>query len=80
LWQIGLPLSALVALALLVFPLCLLTKAWRRRSRQRIARVVLVVDPGASRMISAHACTDYPAITLRLSAAPPVATLRWTAA
>ena len=79
-WQVGLPLSALVALALLVFPLRLLTKAWRRRSRQRIARVVLVADPGASRMIPAQAGTDYPAITLRLSAAPPVATLRWTAA
>ena len=76
--QIGLPLSALVALALLVFPLRILTKAWRRRSRQRVARVVLVGDPGASRMIPRQAGTDYAAIILRLSAAAPVA--RWTAA
>jgi hypothetical protein len=78
--QIGLPLSALVALALLVFPLRLLTTVRRRRSRRHVARVVLVGDPGASRMIPAQAGTDYPAITLRLSAAPPVATPRWTAA
>lgn len=78
--QIGLPLSALVAVALLVFPLRFLTKAWRHRSRQHVTRVVLVADPGASRMIPEQAGTDYPAITLRLSAAPPVATLRWTAA
>jgi hypothetical protein len=31
-------------------------------------------------MIPEPAGADYPAITLRLSAAPPVATLRWTAA
>jgi hypothetical protein len=78
--QIGLPLSALVALALLVFPLRLLTRAWRRRSRRHVARVVLVGDPGASQMIPAQAGTDYLAITLRLSAARPVATPRWTAA
>jgi hypothetical protein len=78
--QIGLPLTALVALALIVFPLRILTKVWRRRLRQRVVRVVLVGDAGASRMIPRQAGTDYPAITLRLSAAPPVATLRWTAA
>jgi hypothetical protein len=78
--QIGLPLSALVALALLVIPLRILTKVWRRRLRQRVARVVLVGDTGASRMIPRQAGTDYPAIILRLSAAPPVTTPRWTAA
>jgi hypothetical protein len=79
-WQVGVPLSALVALALLVLPLRLLTNAWRRRSRRRVAGVVLVADPGASRMIPGQAGTDYPAIILRLSAAAPVATARWTAA
>jgi len=78
--QIGLPLSALVALALLAVPLHLLTMVWRRRSRRRVARIVLVRDPGASRMIPEQAGPGYPAITLRLSAAPLVATPRWTAA
>jgi hypothetical protein len=78
--QIGLPLSALVALALLVFPLRLLAKAWRRRSRQRVARVVLIGDPGASRMIPAQSGAEYPAIALRLRTIPPVAIPRWTAA
>jgi hypothetical protein len=78
--QIGLPLSALVALALLVFPLRLLTKGWRRRSRRHVARVVLVGDPGASRMIPEQAGPGYPAMTLRLLATPPVVTPRWTAA
>ncbi len=78
--QIGLPSSALVVLALLVFPLRLLAKAWRRRSRQRVARVVLIGDPGASRMIPAQSGAEYPAIALRLRTTPPVATPRWTAA
>ena len=78
--QIGLPSGAVVALALLVFPLRLLTKVWRRRSRQRVPRVVLVGDRGASRMIPEQAGTGYPAITLRLSTTPPVATAHWTAA
>jgi hypothetical protein len=78
--QIGLPLSALVALALLAVPLRLLTMATRRRSRRRVARIVFVRDPGASRMIPEQAGPGYPAITLRLSAAPLVATPRWTAA
>ena len=78
--QIGLPLSALVGLALLVFPLRLLTAAWRRCLRRRVVRIVLVGDPGASRMIPEEAGPGYPAITLRLSAAPPVVTPRWAAA
>jgi len=78
--QIGLPLSALVALALLVFPLRILTKVWRRRLRQRVARVVLVGDPGASLMTPRQAGTEYPAIILRVTAVAPVATMRWTAA
>lgn len=78
--QIGLQTGAVVALALLVFPLRPLTKGWRRRSRQRVARVVLVGDRGASRMIPEQAGTGYPAITLRLSTTPPVATAHWTAA
>jgi hypothetical protein len=78
--QIGLPLSALVALAVLVFPLRLLTRAWRRRSRRRTARVLLLGDPAASRMISEQSGTQYPAIGLRLRTKPPVATPRWTAA
>jgi hypothetical protein len=76
----GAPLSALVAFALLLFPLPLLTTMRRRRSRQRVARIVLVGDPGASRMFPEQATAGYPAVTLRLSAAPPVTTLRWTAA
>ena len=78
--QIGLPMSALVALALLVFPLRLLTIATRRRLRHRVTRIVLVRDPGASRMIPEQAGPGYPPVTLRLSAAPLVATPRWTAA
>jgi len=78
--QIGLPLSALVALAVLVFPLRLLTRAWRRRSQRRTARVLLLGDPAASRMISEQSGTQYPAIALRLRTKPPVATPRWTAA
>jgi len=78
--QIGLPSGAVVALALLVFPLRLLTKVWRRRSRQRVPRVVLVGDRGASRMIPEQAGTGYPAITLRLSTTPLAATAHWTAA
>jgi hypothetical protein len=78
--QIGLPLSALVALAVLVVPLRLLTRAWRRRSQRRTARVLLLGDPAASRMISEQSGTEYPAIALRLRTKPPVATPRWTAA
>jgi hypothetical protein len=79
-WQVGVPLSALVALALLSFPLRLLTKARRRHSRRRAAGVFLVGDRGASRMIPDQSGAQYPAIRLRLSAALPVATARWTAA
>ena len=78
--QIGLPLSALVALAALLFPLRLLTRAWRRRSQRRTARVLLLGDPAASRMIHEQSGTQYPAIALRLRTKPPVATPRWTAA
>jgi hypothetical protein len=78
--QIGLPLIALVTLAVLTFPLRLLTRAWRRRSQRRTARVLLLADPGASRMIPEQSGTEYPAIALRLSTKPPVATVRWTAA
>ena len=78
--QIGLPLSALVALAVLVFPLRLLTRAWRRRSQRRTARVLLLGDPATSRMIHEQSGTQYPAIALRLRTKPPVATPRWTAA
>jgi hypothetical protein len=78
--QIGLPLSALVALAVLVFPLRLLTRAWRRRSQRRTARVLLLGDPAASRMIHEQSGTEYPGIALRLRTKPPVATPRWTAA
>jgi hypothetical protein len=78
--QIGLPLSALVALAALVFPSRLLTRARRRRSQRRTARVLLLGDPAASRMISEQSGTQYPAIALRLRTKPPVAIPRWTAA
>jgi hypothetical protein len=77
---IGLQVGAVVALALCVFPLRPLTKVWRRRSRQRVARVVLVGDRGASRMIPEQAGTGFPAITLHLSTTSPVATAHWTTA
>jgi hypothetical protein len=57
-----------------------LTRAWRRRSQRRTARVLLLGDPAASRMIHEQSGAQYPAIALRLRTKPPVATPRWTAA
>ena len=74
--RIDVPSSALLAIAFLILPLRLLSRVWRRRRLRRAARVVLFADYGTSRMIPKDPGNEYPAITLKLTSAPPVTILR----
>jgi hypothetical protein len=74
-WPIGVAAAALAALALIF------TTAWRRwrRNRQGRARLVLVKDAGAARMVAEDPAGSGPTIGLRLLSAAPVTSLRLTA-